>query len=57
MKCHAKIAVMMLGNPSNKKTALQDSIGPFRVSFTMSHATLLAKLVASGAAEICRPTL
>lgn len=56
MKYHAKMAVIMLGKPSNKNRARHGSIGPFLLSLTMSQARLLAKLVASGAAEICSPT-
>lgn len=52
MKYHANIAVMMLGNPSKRKTARQDSMGPFCVSLTIIQARVLAKLVARGAAEI-----
>lgn len=52
MKYQAKTAVMMLGKPSNRNKARHGSIGPFSLSLTMTHARLLAKLVASGAAEI-----
>jgi len=56
MKYHAKMAVIMLGKPSNKNRARHGSIGPFLLRLTMSQARLLAKLVASGAADIWSPT-
>jgi len=56
MKYQANIAVMMLGKPSNKNRARHGSIGPSWLSLTMTQARLLAKLVASGAAEIWSPT-
>ena len=57
MRYQAKIAVMMLGKPSKRNSALHGSIGPFLLSFTITQARLLAKLVAKGAAEIWSPTL
>lgn len=52
MKNQAKIAVMMLGKPSNRNNARHGSIGPLLLNFTITQARLLAKLVANGAAEI-----
>lgn len=52
MKYHAKAAVIMLGRPSNRNNARHGSIGPFLLNLTITQARLLAKLVASGAAEI-----
>lgn len=57
MKYQAKMAVIMLGKPSKRKSARHGSIGLFWLSLTITHARLLAKLVARGAAEIWSPTL
>lgn len=56
MICQANMATMMLGKPSTRKRARQGSRGPCCDSFTMSQAKVLAQLVASGAAEMKRPT-
>lgn len=46
------MAVTMLGRPSKKNNARHGSIEVPLLNLTMTHARLLAKLVASGAAEI-----
>ena len=56
MMCQATMPTMMLGKPSSKKSARQGSRGPCWDSLTISHARVLAQLVARGAAEMKRPT-
>ncbi len=45
----------MLGEPSTRNSSLQAAIGMCSPAFVISHARLLAKLVASGAAEMNSP--
>lgn len=56
MTCQAKKATTTLGKPSIKNKALHGSRGPCEESLTMSQATVLAQLIANGAAEMNSPT-
>lgn len=56
MMYQAAMATMILGKPSTRKSARHGSTGPSCESLTITHARLLAKLVAKGAAAICIPT-
>lgn len=54
---HAATATRMEGKPSSKKSRRQGAMGNFCPRAMIAHASVLAKLVASGAADIKNPVL
>jgi len=57
MVCQAITAIKTLGNPSRRNSNLHDAIGECFPSLIIAQASVLAKLVARGAAEIKNPVL
>lgn len=55
--CQATTATSTLGKPSSRKSNLQEAIGEYFPSLMIAQARVLAKLVASGAAEMKNPVL
>jgi len=52
---HTNTATIILGNPSTRNSKRQAEIGTFVPILEISHAKLLAKDMANGAAEMKRP--